>query len=92
MPPDTAFSPDPFPESSFYIDAFHTLSTERQTGALGGVGYIPWSKAMEFATDAGITLPDERARFWWLIHKIDGEEYLPWFAEKQTTDTTPKNK
>jgi hypothetical protein len=88
-PPETAFAPDAFPEADFYIEAFHALSTERQIGAMGGAGYIPWSKAMAFATDAGLTSADERDRFWRLIHKIDAEEYLPWLAEKQKSSPSP---
>ena len=59
---------------------------------MGGAGYIPWSKAMEFAAKADLTSADERERFWYLIHKIDTEEYLPWLAEKQKIDTPPQNK
>lgn len=59
---------------------------------MGGAGNIPWSKAMAFASDAGVVLPDERARFWYLIHAIDTEEYLPWLAEKQKTPSSPDNK
>lgn len=52
---------------------------------MGGAGYIPWSKAMEYATAADLVSPDERDRFWRLIHKIDAGEYLPWLTEKQKT-------
>jgi hypothetical protein len=58
---------------------------------MGGAGYIPWSKAMEFATGAGLSSADERERFWHLIHKMDTDEYLPWLAEKQKTDTPDKS-
>jgi hypothetical protein len=86
-PPDTAFAPDAFPESGFYLDAFHTLSTERQIGAMGGAGHIPWSCAMAFASDAGLLSADEREQFWRLIHKMDGS-YLEWVGEKQKRDST----
>lgn len=55
---------------------------------MGGAGYIPWSKAMDFASEAGIASLDERARFWHVIHTIDAEEYLPWLAEKQKTPSS----
>lgn len=54
---------------------------------MGGAGYIPWSKAMQFASESGIRAADDRDRFWRMIHKMDEEAYLPWLAEKQKTDT-----
>jgi hypothetical protein len=69
-------------EASFYLDAFHALSTERQIGAMGGAGYIPWSKAMTFAERAGIVSEDEQDLFWRMMKAMDAT-YLEWLAEKQ---------
>jgi hypothetical protein len=74
-------------DAQFYLDAFHALSTERQLGAMGGAGYIPWSKAMLFADLNHIASDDERDRFWRMLRVLD-EEYLGWLAEKQKTSTT----
>jgi hypothetical protein len=81
-PPVTAFPPDAFVDAQFYLDAFEALTTERQLGAMGGAGNIPWSKAMLFAQASGIESADERDRFWRMLHALD-EEYLGWLAEKQ---------
>lgn len=85
-PPTTAFAPDAFPESPFYIDAFHALSTERQLGAMGGAGRIPWSKAMLFADKSGMCVGDERDRFWFLIGALDGV-YLEWLVDEMKKKT-----
>jgi hypothetical protein len=58
---------------------------------MGGAGRIPWSKAMLFARENGIVLPDERERFWFLIGQMDAS-YLEWLAEREKAGRSDKPK
>jgi len=63
--------PEILPVAVWYWSAFCALETERHIGM--AVGPIPWSKALEYATEHGITKADEFAEFWQIIMRLDNE-------------------
>jgi hypothetical protein len=63
--------PEILPVAAFYWSAFCALETERPIGM--AVGQIPWSRALEYATEHGIVDADEFTDFWQIITRLDNE-------------------
>ena len=62
------------PSEGFYLRAFWDLSTERSYGQV--LGWIPWSRAIEYASKAGLE-SDMLRPFWTIIHTMDGG-FMDW--------------
>lgn len=56
------------PGEEFYLEAFWSLSTERQVGQ--ALGRIPWSRAMLYAVKEGVE-PDMLGPFWRILYEMD---------------------
>lgn len=74
--------PDLSPHLVQVWEAFHNLTTERQLGALGGCGPIPWSSIERYARRYGIEELDEFEWFARLIRAVD-TAYLVHVASKK---------
>jgi len=61
------------------LQAFWTLSTERQSSA-GSIGQIPWSAAMRYGSFRGIEVSMLPA-FWQVVSMMDGG-FLEWMRSE----------
>lgn len=80
-PPFMAERPELAPHLAFYSDAFSELDTDRQFGALGGAGRIPWSAIDRYAARHEIDDPDDFDRLRRMIRAQD-RAYLDHMAEE----------
>lgn len=82
--------PEIWPLSEFYWHAFNDLASERQIGM--GVGYIPWSKAKEYASHHGVDAGGAFDRFWAIVRAVDVESVKLSNAVKKDEDASGKDK
>jgi hypothetical protein len=66
--------------SEFHLEAFNALTTDRQIGAMGGAGPIPWSSMDRYAARHEIT-GDAYDHFLRMLKALDGA-YLAFLAEQ----------
>jgi hypothetical protein len=71
--------------AEFFIDAFWSVSTDRQRGAMGGVYMIPYTAISRYASDAGLEGENRLDFFEKIIRSMDNV-YLADVKRK-----TPKN-
>ena len=69
-------------------DCFHELHGDRHTGAMGGVGALPFTAIDRWAIRFGITDPDEFDAFNTLLRVMDAA-YLEHLAEKAKPKSKP---
>ena len=66
---------------AWVYQAFWDLHGDRQIGAMGGVGQIPFASIDRYAARSCVDDGDDFTRFMALLRRIDGE-YLTHVAEK----------
>ncbi|MBK5958118.1 hypothetical protein CCR97_08295 [Rhodoplanes elegans] len=69
--------PEPLPGAELYLSAFHDLSGDRQYGAMGGAGPIPWLALDRWAGRAGLD-GDDFDRLVRMVRAVDAE----WLADQ----------
>lgn len=80
MPPALLRKPEVSPGLDRYLTAFWDLTSERQLGAMGGCGSIPWTAIDRYAARQGLDDLDDFERFRSIIRAMDGA-YLAHVAE-----------
>lgn len=75
--------------AQYYWNAFWTLNADRQIGAMGGCGPIPYSSRQMFIKGEGIVDPYMVREFNRMINRLDGL-YLEYEAEKQKSKSKKK--
>lgn len=80
MPKAIADRVDPAKHLLIVWRAFWALTNDRQFGALGGCGYIPFMAIDRYAERYGISGVDEFERFQTLLRQMD-DAYLAWIGE-----------
>jgi hypothetical protein len=69
-----------------YWVAWHSLSSDRPMGAMGGAGRIPWSVIDRYAEKNLFDDTDQLARMLWAMDDV----YLSWMAEQSKRRTLDK--
>ncbi|WP_232629164.1 phage tail assembly chaperone [Methylobacterium sp. Leaf118] len=71
FPAFMAERPELWPHLAFYSEAFADLSADRQLGAMGGAGQVPWSSIDRYADRYEIDDLDDFDRFRRMIRAQD---------------------
>lgn len=79
--------PDELRGDEFYIDAFFSLSTERQFGQC--IGPIPWSKIIDYGILHGLNYT--MLNVFHVVLRILDEGYLEWQRDDQRARNKKKN-
>lgn len=66
----------------WYLEAFWDLTSDRQLGAMGGAGSIPFTAIDRYAARHDIDEPAAFDRLRVIMRALDAE-YLKWLGEKQ---------
>jgi hypothetical protein len=69
-----------------YWMAWHSLTTDRPMGAMGGAGRIPWSVIDRYAERNLFEDSDHLARMLWAMDGV----YLEWMADEAKAKTAAK--